>query len=272
MVHPHVWRGIGVVRPARHPVVRPAEIVFGAGAADGGIRPVPVQVELDFSLAPPAAVAVDAHPQGRADVMSPALHAVQQGVHPALHRAGLPVLGVEIGRVLRHLGQGVVDLVIHDRILIAPVLHRDAAPLTERHFPKAVVSPVGGHQHRQGLQGGEPPGGAVLVLIRPEKGEKVGDRRFHRRPLLPVPVKAQEDVPPQGAADPKALDRPRPLDVGHRVGRPGWDDHRGGDLPALPDVAGKVGAGALHAHGRPPLFASGVLRADRPGSGGGETA
>ena len=55
----------------------------------------------------------------------------------------------------------------------------------------------------------------VLVLIRPEKGEKVGDRRFHRRPLLPVPVKAQEDVPPQGAADPKALDRPRPLSLIH---------------------------------------------------------
>src|SRR3954468_22947361 len=56
-----------------------AEVVLGAGAADGRPVGVSVQVELDLALAPPAVV-VDAPGEVGADVVALALHAAEQGM------------------------------------------------------------------------------------------------------------------------------------------------------------------------------------------------
>ena len=80
--------------------------------ADGRELRVAVHVELDLALAPPAVV-VDAPGQVGADVMAPALDAVEDGVDVLIgQRVDAAELGVEIGGVVRHLGQRVVDLVV----------------------------------------------------------------------------------------------------------------------------------------------------------------
>ena len=60
-------------------VVRAAEVVLGAGAADGGELGVPIHVELDFAFAPPAG-AVHTPSHVGADVVPAARHTVQQRV------------------------------------------------------------------------------------------------------------------------------------------------------------------------------------------------
>ena len=77
-----------------------------------GQSAVAVHEELDLALAPPAVV-VDAPGQVGAHVVALPLHAVQQRM--VLHvgqRIAAPPLGVEVGAVVGHLGQGVVDLVV----------------------------------------------------------------------------------------------------------------------------------------------------------------
>ena len=72
--------------------------------------------ELDFALAPPAGI-VDAPGHIGPDVMAAPAHAVEDRVVLLEgQRIRAPKLGVEIGRVLRHFGQGVVDLPIDNRL------------------------------------------------------------------------------------------------------------------------------------------------------------
>ena len=88
---------------------------------------VAVHEELDLALAPPAGV-VDAPGHVGADVLAAALHAVEDRVVLLVgQRVGAAELRVEVGRVLGHLGQRVVDLVVEDaEVVRVAVLDRDA--------------------------------------------------------------------------------------------------------------------------------------------------
>ena len=84
-------------------------------------------------------------PRGR---KFPPFDAVEDGIDLLVrHRVGTAELGVEIGAVLGHLGQRVVDLVIDNEFLVAEVLHRDPGPLAEGHFPIAVEGAAWVHAH-----------------------------------------------------------------------------------------------------------------------------
>src|SRR5258706_2071006 len=91
--------GAGARPRARDESVGAAEVVFRAGPADGWVLAVVVHEELDLTFPPPAGV-VHAPRHVRADVLTLALHAVQERddvlvgnrVHPA-------ELGVEVCRV-----------------------------------------------------------------------------------------------------------------------------------------------------------------------------
>src|SRR5207253_126271 len=113
-----------------------AEIIFGAGAADGRKLRVAVEVELDFPFAPPAVVMYsDAH--GRADVVPAALDAVEDSVHLFVsHRVDTPELSMEVGSIFRHVGEHIVDLIISGSPFAGmTVFQRDAAALAKRHLP-----------------------------------------------------------------------------------------------------------------------------------------
>ena len=90
---------------------------------------------------------------------------------------------MEVGGVLGHVGQRVVDLVIQDHRLVGDIGQRDAAALAERHLPVAVERGAGIDADRQR--------GDLGVLL-PAAGEEVADRALHRGLLLVVPVNAQD--------------------------------------------------------------------------------
>ena len=75
--------------------------------------------------------------------MALAPDAVEQGVDLLVGQGvAAPPLGVEVGAILGHLGQGVVDLVVEKPATRsgAEVLDRDPGALAERHLPVAVES------------------------------------------------------------------------------------------------------------------------------------
>ena len=138
-----VRRGVrGVALTGHVEVPRAAEVVLGAGAADGGELVVGVQVELDLALAPPA-VGVHAPRQVRPDVLAGALDAVEQRVrHLVRQGVGAPPLGVEValgGVVAADL---VGDLVVHPHLDVGGVLQRQAGTRAEGHRPVRVEPAV----------------------------------------------------------------------------------------------------------------------------------
>ncbi len=81
-------------------VVRTAEVVFGAGAADRGIVGVAVQEELDLTFTPPPRV-VDAPSQIGANKVTLTLNAFEDGVDALVgERVDATKLRVEVGAVL----------------------------------------------------------------------------------------------------------------------------------------------------------------------------
>ena len=218
-------------------VVGAAEVVLGARAADGRELRVAVHEELDLALAPPAVV-VDAPGHVGADVVAPALDAVEDGVDVLVRqRVDAAELGVEVGGVVRHVGQRVVDLVVEHVMssFVADVLHGDLAALAEGHLPVAVEGAARVDADRQR---------GDLGVLAPAAGEEVADRAFDRGLRLAVPVDAQDgEAPGAGGRHPDLLDGARALDVGHGEGLPGRDADGGRDLPALAQVAGRGLAG-----------------------------
>src|SRR5665213_3878769 len=74
------------VRPLGVEIIRAAEIILRAGAADGRKLRITVQIEFDFTFAPPAGV-MHAPSEIGADILALAFHAVEDGVKAlGLHR------------------------------------------------------------------------------------------------------------------------------------------------------------------------------------------
>lgn len=195
-----------------------------------------------------------------------AAHAVQNGIDGLIGQGVHPAeLGMEIGGILRDVGQGIIDLIIAHHILGADVLQGNAAALSEGHLPVAVVGDprIDADCQRRQL------GGMV-----PCRGEKVSHRAFHGRRLLPVPVKADDRVAPlAGRHHPDMLHHARPLYVGKLPGLPRPNDHIGVHLPALSQIPGRMPGAALLqlAPGSHPFLPRGVLCTDRPAAGRGQT-
>ena len=103
----------------------PAEIILGAGAADGGELRIPVDERFELSLAPPA-VAVLLPGQVRADIVALALHAVEDNVvFLVRQRIAAAETRMKIGRAIRDRTRRIVDGVEESAVLLRrTVLHR----------------------------------------------------------------------------------------------------------------------------------------------------
>src|SRR5262249_36233096 len=122
-----VWRGkrLVLLRLTIFEVVRTAEIIFRACAADGGKLPVAIQVKLDLAFAPPPR-AVDFPGQISADVLALTLDLIQNVVDALLREWPLAAeLRVKVARIIGHIGQRIVYLVIKHYIFGVGILHRD---------------------------------------------------------------------------------------------------------------------------------------------------
>ena len=124
-------------------VVGAAEIVLCAGSANGRIVFVAVDEELDLSFSPPAVVVHTKRYIGT-DILTFTLDTVHEGKVGRLVVGSAAELRVEVGRIFRDLGEGLVDLVVERHLVaIVDVFHRDLALLAERHAPVAVESAAG---------------------------------------------------------------------------------------------------------------------------------
>ena len=93
-------------------IIRAAEIILRARAADGGIFPVAVHVELDLSLTPPAGVV---HTPGHvgADILPSPANAIQNRIILLIGQWIDPAeLRMKIARVLLHRLHGIGNLII----------------------------------------------------------------------------------------------------------------------------------------------------------------
>src|SRR5690348_5150088 len=139
----------GLVDAAGIEVVSAAEIILGAGAADGGKFRVAIDEEFYLAFAPPAAV-VDTPSHVGADELPATFHFVEDRVDLLVRqRVGAPELGMKIGAFFRYFAERVVDLVVDVDLLVAQVLHREAGAFAERHFPITIEGAAGIDAHRQ---------------------------------------------------------------------------------------------------------------------------
>ena len=189
-----------------------------------------------------------------------ALHAVEYGVHLLVRQwVDASELRVEIGGVIGHIGQAVINLVEENSIFLGAVFNGHAAMLSEGHVPVAVerASGVDAYCKRRNL--------CVPV---PAHREKVAHRAFDGRVFLSVPVDAQDEVAP--------LARRRTPDVVDTSGACNIRDLRdfagayhtvGIHLPAQAEVARGLPCHALfkRAAAAPAHLAAGIFRAQGPG-------
>lgn len=109
----------------------------------------------------------------------------------------------------------------------------------------------------------------------PAGTEKVTDRRFHRRVLLPVPIHPDDGVAPfAGGGHPDVLDAAHPVDRGDLKGFTGRGDDIGLTFQPVPRSPGPPRWAFPSSKGHmPPLpFSAGkVFRADGTGFGVGQT-
>ena len=241
---------------ARVEIIGAAKVILCAGAADR--RPlVAVEKELDLALAPPAGI-VDAPGHISSDVMPAPANAVEHDIvlfERQRVRATKPC--VEIGCVLGNVSQCIVDLPVDDRFCFGiAVFEGEPGAAAERHFPIAVE-----RAPRIDADGKR----AHLGVAAPSAGEKISERRLHRRLVLIVPVDAQDEIAPAHVRrrDPHLLDRSGALDVAEPKRLARRDAFRGRDFPAAPKAAGVNGAGSFDSHAARALLARRILRADR---------
>src|SRR5690606_3697761 len=240
-----------------------AEVVLGPGTADGGELVVAVEVELHLALAPPAGV-VDAPRQVGADVVTSALHAVEQRVHLAAgDGVAAPPLRVQVAGVVGNVVELVVDLVVEDDLGGGQVLQGDPGRAPERHRPVRVEPAVRVRRHRYRTD---------LAEDVPAVAEEVTERDLDGGFLFAVPVDAQQRTPPRlvrrGGA-PDVGDGSRAVDLAEHGGFTRGDVDRGGDLPPLAQSGGRSRAGAFGRHATCAFRAGEVLGRDRAGDGGG---
>ena len=235
-----------------------AEIVFGAGSANGGIFPVAVDEEFYFTFAPPAIGELGPGEEGAGVVTLAADTFNDDIIGIGTVGDSTTPLGVEIAGGLGNVGERVVDLVKEKADLFCQIVFDgDPATLVERHGPIAVhgTGGVDGDGH-----------GIDVVGQAVAKCEKIAQRHFNGGHLLAVPVKTQNAAPQIAfvRGHPDVLDDAGPFDFSQGVRGAGLDFDAGADLPALAQFAGPIIRARLSlgaAAGR----AGGVLRRNRAG-------
>ena len=120
---------------------------------------------------------------------------------------------MQVRRVLGHIGQGVVDLIINGHLLVIEVFQRDFGTLAEGHCPIAVEGPPRVNTDRQRVD---------LAVLAPAACEKVAHRDFDRGLGFAIPVKTQNEVAGLihgRGGHPDLLNRARTVDLAKREGR-----------------------------------------------------
>ncbi|MNI48712.1 hypothetical protein D3C73_1032890 [compost metagenome] len=116
----HVWRAVRVLDRLPVPLSRKApgtaEIIFSAGAADGRILPIAVDIHLDLALSPPIAFQCGKCHVG-SDVLAAAFDVVEKDIILRFIRDPLPLpLRVKVGRIIRQLVmQAIINLIEEGR-------------------------------------------------------------------------------------------------------------------------------------------------------------
>ena len=130
-------------------IIRAAEIILRARAADGGIFPVAIHVELDLSLAPPAGV-VHAPGHVGADILPSPANSIQnriilligQRIDPAELRILPPAAGKEITQRTLH-GGNIAAVPIDAKDLAAPIAGGREPDMADHAAALAVPSASG---------------------------------------------------------------------------------------------------------------------------------
>jgi len=205
--HAESGRALGLQAPCRK------KIVLSARAPD---RRLGLAVDIYFliALAKPRRAA-GAHRQHRADIVALARGFQHDIVPVLLHRIFLPILGMEIRRVLRHrVLFDPVDVIIQQRDGLVALVHDfDPHRLAERHPPVAVVGIAVLHDHRHADD---------LAALTEAVGEEIADRRLDRGPVVAIPEDAQQHFLVVG----RALWCP-PLRLGRQESEPQVGDDSG---------------------------------------------
>ncbi len=214
-------------------IIGAAEVVFGSGSADGWVFVIIIEIEFDFSFTPPAAV-VDAPGHIGADILPAPFNPVKNRVDGLVRQRIDPAeLGMEIGDIIRNVGQCVVHLIKQGHFRTALIGHRHAAAAAKGHLPVTVERAARVDTDRERCH---------RRVFTPAAGKKVTHRTFNRRIRLVIPVDPQDAVPPvAGRRHPDMLDRTRPLNFCHRESLPRIDRHKRVHLPALPQIACSMG-------------------------------
>lgn len=207
-----------------------AEVVFGSGAADGWVVLIAVDVEFHFAFAVPVAFEGGEGEVG-ADVLAFAFNVVEDDVVVGFFGNALAApLGVEVTRILRDLGEAVVDLVEEGRDgLVALVFDGDAGVFMKRHREVAVEA--------AGRVDGDWDG-VHLVRNAEAAAEEVAERAFDGWEFFVVPVHAEDQVAQDvavavagavGDGDPDVLDDALSVDFAEGYGLSCFDfrDARG---------------------------------------------
>ena len=163
---------------------------------------------------------------------------------------------MEIGDGVRQRLEGIVNLVIHDGLLVRKVLQGDAAPGQKGHLPVAVEGAARIHADSHGTD---------LGILVPSHAEEVAHRAFHGRMGLIVPIDAQDQIPPAPLRrQPDMTDHTRALDIGHLKDAPAFDADAGIHLPAHAQIPARMAGDSLlrRAHAALPRLSGIILRAD----------
>ena len=240
-------------------VVSSAEVVLGTGATDSGEFGIAVHEELELTLAPPV-VTVDLPSHIRADVVTLALDAVDNGVNTVNGGVRATEGCAKICDILVDVGERVVYLIVNYQRLGVAVFHGETRALAERHRPIAVEAARGVCANGKRVD--------VSVFV-PAVGEEITCGNLDGWELLIFPVNAEDKVAPDvftfesAQRQPNVLDSTRAFDVGEREFFAGLHPYFGADLPALTQVSGIIGGCALCCHTALALFTREVFGRDR---------
>src|SRR5947209_13193858 len=116
-------------------------------------------------------------------------------------------VGVEIGYIVRHIGYGVVNLIVEHDLFSPEVLKCEMRTLTKWHLPVRIHTPcwIDGHGER-----------VDIAAFAPTIREKVAIRTLYRGMLFSIPVCAKHEPTPMSwvRCHPDVLNCSRFLNVG----------------------------------------------------------
>ena len=165
---------------------RATEIILGTGAAPRGILVVPIDVHLDFTLAPPAAFQRGER-QIRADICATTVHAVEHHIVAGQFGDALATpLRMETHGVCRkRVIFGVIDLVEERGNVFIMIVAKHDARMFKRHGEIAVEAAIRHDHHRHRIDS---------TSLRVTAAEEVADRALHGRGFLAIPIEFQNQI------------------------------------------------------------------------------